>query len=393
MKESTRRAVIFAVIVVGGSVMILFDLQTFYLIIGIIILGILLLFLTGAVKIPSFRLAGKSRAEKPARVREAARKTSDKKEKKQKKEKIKVPATGDPGSSFVRAFSMLKLDLGKFFRSRGEKTTQAKKIDEMLEKSIRGEDVSSLENIVPELAPPQKKGISDPFSELVKDPVNQDFMDDLPLDEDLSLLNEMDLTEDFSTGIQEGTQESPDISYLDIELSGNESSIAIDDEEDDEVADILAAHQDMLADDEDAGVDPFSSGLDGLGDIDLGDVDLGQDEGLQGGVTGNPDRSAPGLPSSKITTVAAPSLAPTPMPVVSGGAPGGRSNSSEYDMISFGSGHREDDDLMASLKSDAKSVKKQNNLSLLRDLKDVRVPASDLEQELEGIVRAKKLRE
>jgi hypothetical protein len=38
MKESTRRAVIFAVIVVGGSVMILFDLQTFYLIIGIVIL-------------------------------------------------------------------------------------------------------------------------------------------------------------------------------------------------------------------------------------------------------------------------------------------------------------------------------------------------------------------
>jgi len=393
MKESTRRAVIFAVIVVGGTVMILFDLQTFYLIIGIIILGILLLFLTGAVKIPSFRLARKPRAEKPAKAREAAKKTPDKKEKKKKEEKIKGPATGGSGGSFARAFSMLKLDLGKLFRSNKEKTTQAKKIDEMLEKSIRGEEVSSLGNIVPELAPPQKKGISDPFSELVKDPVNQDFMDDLPLDEDISLLNEMDLTDDFSTGIQEGGQEDPDISYLDIELSGKESSVAIDEEEDDEVADILAAHQDMLADDEDSGVDPFSSGLDGLGDIDLGDMDLDQGDGLTGSGSGNQDRPASGASSPKMTTVVAPSLAPTPMPVVSGGSPGAKSESNEYDMVSFGSGHREDDDLMASLKSDAKGVKKQNNLSLLRDLKDVRVPASDLEKELEGIVRAKKQRE
>jgi hypothetical protein len=288
---------------------------------------------------------------------------------------------------------MLKLDLGKLFRSNKEKTTQAKKIDEMLEKSIRGEDVSSLENIVPELAPPQKKGISDPFSELVKDPVNQDFMDDLPLDEDISLLNEMDLTDDFSPGIQDEPQETIDMSRLDIELSEKEPAIAIDEEEDDEVADILAAHQDMLADDEDAGVDPFSSGLDGLGDIDLGDVDLDQDEGRTESSPGNEDRPASGTSSPKITTVSAPSPAPSPMPVVSGGSPGGRSDSNEYDMVSFGSGHREDDDLMASLKSDAKGVKKQNNISLLRDLKDVRVPASDLEKELEGIVRAKKQRE
>lgn len=56
--------------------------------------------------------------------------------------------------------------------------------------------------------------------------------------------------------------------------------------------------------------------------------------------------------------------------------------SDEEEMISFGSGSRQDDDLMASLKSEAKGVKKQENLSLLRDLKDVKVPASDLEKEL-----------
>ena len=363
--------------------MIIFDLPTFYLVLGIVILGLLLLFLTGAIKVPSIKLARKPRSEKPVAVKDTPKKAIKVKEKKPKKEKEKAPKTRGSSGSFIQAFSMLKLDVKKLFRSSKEKTTQSKKIDEMLEKSIKGEEVSSLENIVPELAPPQKKGISDPFSELVKDPLNPDLINDLPLDEDISLLNEMDLSDDFSEGIQVEDQEQLDVSHLDIELSGNESSIAIDEEEDDEVADILAAHQDLLDEDEGAEVDPFSSGLDGLD----------QEGDATGGSQAGEDRPVSGASMPVITSVAAPSLSPTPMPVVSGGAPGGKSDSSEYDMVSFSTGHREDDDLMASLKSDAKGIKKQNNLSLLRDLKDVRVPASDLEKELEGIVRAKKQRE
>jgi hypothetical protein len=393
MKESTRRAVIFAIIVVGGSVMIIFDLPTFYLVLGIVILGLLLLFLTGAIKIPAIKRTRKNRAEKPGPVKESPVKASKVKEKKPKKEKVKTPKPGESSGSFMQAFSMLKLDMKKLFRSSREKTTQTKKIDEMLEKSIKGEEVSSLGNIVPELAPPQKKGISDPFSELVKDPLNPDLINDLPLDEDLSLLNEMDLSDDFSEEIQDESPDQLDVSHLDIELSGNESSIAIDEEEDDEVADILAAHQDLLDEDEAGEVDPFSSGLDGLGDLDLGEIDPDQEGETAGGSPAGENRPVSSASGPVTTTVAAPSLSPTPMPVVSGGAPGGKSDSSEYDMVSFSTGHKEDDDLMASLKSDAKGIKKQNNLSLLRDLKDVRVPASDLEKELEGIVRAKKQRD
>jgi hypothetical protein len=393
MKESTRRAVIFAVIVVGGSVMIIFDLPTFYLILGIVILGILLLFLTGAIKIPSLKRARKPREAKVGPAGEVSQKSPKIKERKPKKEKVKGPTTGDSGGSFIQAFSMLKRDLGKLFRSGTEKTTQAKKIDEMLEKSIMGEEVSSLENIVPELAPPQKKGISDPFSELVKDPLNPDLINDLPLDEDISLLKEMDLSNDFSEGISEEKQEDSDISRLDIDLSEKEPAIAIDEEEDHEVTDILAAHQDMLAEDEDAEVVPFSSELDGLGDIDLGEIDLDQEDNQAGEGSGKGDRPASGTPSPPVSKVTIPSPVPSAMPGVRGGSPGGRSDSHENDMVSFGTGQREDDDLMASLKSDAKGIKKQNNLSLLRDLKDVRVPASDLEKELEGIVRAKKQRE
>jgi hypothetical protein len=392
MKESTRRAVIFVVIVGGGSVMIIFDLPTFYLVLGIAILGLLLLFLTGAIKVPTMKLTGKTRAENPVAAKEASKKASPAKEKKPKKEKVKSPNAGDSSGSFIQAFSVLKLDMKKFFRSSREKTTHTKKIDEMLEKSIKGEEVSSLENIVPELALPQKKGISDPFSELVKDPLNPDLINDLPLDGDISVMDEMDLSDDFSEGVQNESREL-DVSHLDIELSGNESPIAVDEEEDDEVADILAAHQDLLDEDEDAEVDPFSSGLDGLGDIDLGEIDLDQEDARAGGEPAKEDRPVPGGSAPLATPVGTSSLSPAPVLGAGGGGPGGRSDPNELDMVSFSTGHREDDDLMASLKSDVKGVKRQNNISLLRDLKDVRVPASDLEKELEGIVRAKKQRE
>jgi hypothetical protein len=51
-----------------------------------------------------------------------------------------------------------------------------------------------------------------------------------------------------------------------------------------------------------------------------------------------------------------------------------------------------DDDLMASLKSDASTIKKDSNAPLVRDLKDVKVPAADLEKELEGILSMTKVK-
>ena len=52
MKDSTRRLVLFLVIIVAGSFMMLVNIPVFYLLAGVIILGILLLFLTGAIRLP-----------------------------------------------------------------------------------------------------------------------------------------------------------------------------------------------------------------------------------------------------------------------------------------------------------------------------------------------------
>jgi hypothetical protein len=55
-------------------------------------------------------------------------------------------------------------------------------------------------------------------------------------------------------------------------------------------------------------------------------------------------------------------------------------------MSSFSKGASgSDEDLLSSLASDVKHVKKERNLSLLRDLKDFKAPATEIEDELKEI--------
>ena len=168
---------------------------------------------------------------------------------------------------------------------------------------------------------------------------------------------------------------------MDINLDADEAPIAIDEEEDDEVTDILKAHQDVL-DDSGEEQDAFSldDDMGDFGDIDLNSVDMGE---AMAGEEQVPEKAG-AFPASSAGTGAAKTAS------LGGAAPKKMDMpkmSDEDEMISFGSGSRQDDDLMASLKSEAKGVKKQENLSLLRDLKDVKVPASDLEKELEGLLK------
>jgi FKBP-type peptidyl-prolyl cis-trans isomerase (trigger factor) len=54
-------------------------------------------------------------------------------------------------------------------------------------------------------------------------------------------------------------------------------------------------------------------------------------------------------------------------------------------MAAFASGSSGDEDMLSSLASDVKHVKKEENLSLLRELKDFRAPATEIEAELSGV--------
>jgi hypothetical protein len=54
-------------------------------------------------------------------------------------------------------------------------------------------------------------------------------------------------------------------------------------------------------------------------------------------------------------------------------------------MAAFAGGSGGDEDLLSSIASDVKHTKKEQDLSLLRDLKDFRAPAAEIEQELGGM--------
>jgi len=281
------------------------------------------------------------------------------------------------------AFSVLGRDLRSARGSSKEKVAKQKKIDEMLGKSVSGEADVSLDDIVPDIVPVQKKkGVDDPFSELAQDSIKIDSMEDLDDDLDIPLLDDDDL-DAAAFGMDTGASpvESEDYSRMDINLDADEAPITIDEEEDEEVTDILRAHKDVL---DDSGGDEDAFSLDDdmgdFGDIDLNSVDMGEAMAEEEQV---PEKAG-AFPASSAGTGTAKTAS-------SGGAAPKKMDlpkmSDEDDMISFGSGSRQDDDLMASLKSEAKGVKKQENLSLLRDLKDVKVPASDLEKELEGLLK------
>ncbi len=65
--------------------------------------------------------------------------------------------------------------------------------------------------------------------------------------------------------------------------------------------------------------------------------------------------------------------------------------STQDDMSSFAGGASGSDaDLLSSLASDVKHVTKEKNTSLLRDLKDFKAPATDIENELTDVFETMK---
>lgn len=261
----------------------------------------------------------------------------------------------------------------------------------MLDKSIQGAEITSLADVMPEVVPAPKMSVPDPFSDLATDTLDTDLLDSINPDDEFPVIDGIDLDMEVpgETGDDKSNQgtQFEEMSTLDISLDESEMPIEIDEEEDDEVAEILNAHKDELSTGDDSSLGGLPDSLDDIGDIDLGSIDL-DDETESGG----PSAGSPGNVPSTASSPPAPAKSPSPSASASMSG-GGSTGMSETDMLSFGTGQREDDDLMASLKTDAKSTKKRENLSLLRDLKDVRVPASDLEKELEGILKSHKRRE
>lgn len=173
-----------------------------------------------------------------------------------------------------------------------------------------------------------------------------------------------------------------DISRMDLSLDEEASQITIDDEQDDEVAQILEAHHEDLKPPSPEEEPSFDSNLAGLDNLDLGgeldNLDLG-DFNPEGG---------PAEPASQATSKPAEEKPEkkTPSPSRGAGAPAQKAsperNVADENMLSFSSGSTGDDDLISSLRTDITSTKRRVNESLVRDLKDTKVQSSEIEKEI-----------
>ena len=428
MKDSTLRIVLFAIIITFGSLMIVYDIPVFYLLAGTVMLGILVIFLTGTVKFPhlkehkrgekgpiplketqvreketkpssfSLKLANLKRnkgKEKNGVPEQAAVSKERGKKPKPEKQREKVKSTGQKGSSgeffssLKGAFTVLGKNLKRITRSKREKETEEKKIDTLLDQSIKGSGVVSLDAILPDTTPAEKKKESDPFTALVVEDLNADLVNNRGSDDDFSMLDDNELAVGIGIGKESAKVKSPEVQAgsegIDLGIYSDEIPSTLAETNDaDQRKSMLEADTGEIDLSNDAGMYLEGDAIKGFDGLDHEGIDLREAEvpgsrvgpaPKQGSTAG---MSTPGPTAGSPPEKSEPPKSPAP------------TFSPEQDMLSFTKGIGQEEDLMAALTSDVKSVKKNEYASLIRDLKDIRVDVADLRSDLEDLLKPKK---
>jgi len=397
MKDSFRRPVLFLVIVGLGSVLILVNIPLIYMLLLIVAVGFGLLVAFGTITAAEIKSifakvnpahlragSGKSSGAMPA----AGIKTPVAKEIKQKPpENTLQKKSGEPSGGIQGHLSLLAASFGSLGKILSESRKPKKKaddIDKLLDHTI-AEKIprrSALESAAAVStsdgartsegsgSPAASGKEVDPFLTLSGEELDTGLLDGL---------DEGDLSVPALPPEEPETPAAPDagLSMPDLDMP------PLPDGDNDAANAILAAH---ASDDEGEGL----SGLDGTGDAlggDLGELDdinldevelgeVGAAEELSSDTPASAETGpAPGAGSFVLTASAAP---------IAG--PGG--NEEQGDISSFAAGSAtmgSDEDMLSSLATDIKIVKKEKDVSLLRELKDFKAPATDIETELSGI--------
>jgi hypothetical protein len=149
--------------------------------------------------------------------------------------------------------------------------------------------------------------------------------------------------------------------------------------------DVTLAAEDILKDNEPEmtdlpaleGIESVDENLGELDNLNLDSVDLEDEDDVEE----DGEVPAAAVPAAAAPAAAAPApVAAAPSPAVPTGESKMKAEQSE--MAAFAAASGGDDDMLSSLASDIKTVKKEQNLSLLRDLKDFRAPGTTIESEL-----------
>jgi hypothetical protein len=400
MKENLRRIILFTIIVVTGSVMILFDVPLIVMIPLIMAVGFVILVLLGAItvseirtivarlKVKNFKKTGIIKRLDEMKFFE---KTPSQKNTKPvlpvKKEEPGKPTAVSHIQSFVSSLGSLRTILNE--RNRRERKVEH--INELLDKAVsekvKGSALESAGNGVSTKipAPPGASGPApqeqvpsqDPFLSLSGDEFDVSLLDGLD-NEDSPQQKPAPSQEPSPFGPGSG----PDMAITDsdIPVPSLDSSP--------EAGDILKGDEGGL--EEFKGLEGGDSIDQDFGDLDnlnLDDIDLDIDMEEETPATAG-NSSAEEIPGSS------PSPDPSPAPRtdwIESDAPkdadkSGNQISRQAEMASFAGGASgSDEDMLSSLASDVKHVKKELNISLLRDLKDFKAPATDIENELKEV--------
>jgi hypothetical protein len=400
MKESLRRVILFTVIVITGSVMILFDVPLILMIPLILAVGFVILLLLGAITVADFKsVFTRKKLKNPKKISLIQRldgmKFFEKKpvppDKKpaspHKKEEVPKSAAHKTGAgSHLRLFFTSLGSLRTVLKERSKQAKKVEHIDELLDKAVsekvKSSALASAGTGAGTKITPSGSGGGAGLKEQEKD---QDPFLSLSGDEfDASLLDGLD-DQETPKSPSSGQIPTPGAPAPGSALTINQPEIPMPS------LDISSEADDILKDNE-GGLEEFS-GLEGgesidqdfsdldnvnLDDIDL-DVDLEEETPSANGSSSLPAESQSTMVKTDWIASDAPKGADLP----------GDEIATQEDMSSFAGGPSGSDaDLLSSLASDVKHVTKEKNTSLLRDLKDFKAPATDLENELKDMYEA-----
>ncbi|PWR72791.1 hypothetical protein [Methanospirillum lacunae] len=346
LTDSTRRLLIFITIVLGGSILLIFDIPVLYLMMVVIGLALGLMVATGMLilseLIKELRIKLKNRKPKP---------------KKPKSKVEKNTASKGSGGGLISgllqklpkmpSLPSVNLSLPKTGGKTEKKEKPTKKVKKDDSVKEAGDSSDSGES-------------SSGISQKDDDNLGDDLLDGLDLDDSLDIDAELEsVNPEFDSvrtpyGDTDVMQELPSeeqVRRMDITTSDEEEDVVIDtDEPSDEVDEIYSSTIEIGSD----------SGGEIISTMEGGDSISGSD--------------LASYSSSEET------------PYMYGGDDDSGGGEEQFE-LSQGKGGLGDDDLIASLKADISDLKKRDDDVLLRDLKDVHVTAEELAEELEDIMK------
>ena len=404
MKENIRRVILFVVIVATGSVLILADIPVLFMVPLVIFVGFILLILLGAItrdeiraglvrlkpenikkisiiqKLDSIKLFEKKSTTKNTPLPAPAQETL--------KKPVKKPEKTTGIQQHLQSLVSSLISLGAILKERGKSKRKVEDIDKMLDKTITEKVKSSALADAGAMAETSDMGRGgagsthpsekepDPFLSLSGDEFETGLLDSL---------DEFNPDTSAPAGVPSlpktsGTPDGSDVSNI---MLNDMDLPPLPDDLSSHAENILKSHaedgeQDAFSMTE--GFDSLDSDFGDLDHINFEDVDMGPED-LNAPAPDIPEPAAPAEPASLLVQNQGMNFS---------GSTGSQDSSADRavdqeETASFASSAAADDDLLSSLASEIKTVKIDQNISLLRDLKEFRAPAADIENELQAM--------